>query len=408
MLNLESVSGGYEKKEVIDSLSLHVKKGEFFGILGPNGSGKTTLMKLISGLLPVSKGSIDLNGKPLKDYNPKERAQVMAVLPQLNHLPFDLTVKETVAMGRYPYQKGILPRAAKRDKEAVESVMKKTGILPLSDHSIHSLSGGEQQRVFLAQALAQEPSLLLLDEPTNHLDLNYQHELLSSLKKTSAEEGLTVIAIFHDLNLASLYCDRLLLLKSGAIKAIGHPYEVLQKELIEAVYETEIERHYHPLHSRPQILLSVRPSENQSPFEGEAAISDHHCSYKANFPMKTLSTSSGEGFGWYTDFIFGTDFAALPNGNTLILRNEGTVRHEKIGNTDLFEAEEQNEVHLYVLIDGLLTDSQYFQTVIQAVQHYTVKYGTSKKIEVLLASSQIKKTADGSLEAVLKRFITGG
>ncbi|MFY4773589.1 heme ABC transporter ATP-binding protein [Metabacillus sp. RGM 3146] len=332
MILLKDVSGGYEKKEVLHNISFQVGEGEFFGILGPNGSGKTTLMKMISGLLNSEKGDILIKGKRSSDYSSKERARVLAVLPQLNHLSFDLSVKEVVSMGRYPHQAGILPRWNEHDEEIVQRVMEETGILPFSGQSIHSLSGGEQQRVFLAQALAQEPDVLLLDEPTNHLDLSYQQELLSALKAAAGRNKLTILSIFHDLNLASFYCDRLLLMNHGQVEAEGSAYEVLEREILERVYGTALERHYHPKSSRPQVLLKAVPEKNFIEFTGKLSAIENMTSFQSNRPLKTLFTGPDKpGFGWYKCF------ANLPvqkykdeKGRETILEERGWLKHETI------------------------------------------------------------------------------
>ena len=207
------LSGGYPNKAVLDSVSFQVNKGEFFGILGPNGSGKTTLLSMLSGILPYQNGSIQIKGRDVKEYTAKELARVIAVLPQHSSFAFSYTVKEAISLGRYAHQKGWFHTWSEEDEVIVQKVMEQTGVTNFSEYHFEELSGGERQRVLLAQALAQEPEILFLDEPTNHLDLSYQKGLLDLMKKMAIEQQLTVISIFHDLNLASLYCDRLLLLR---------------------------------------------------------------------------------------------------------------------------------------------------------------------------------------------------
>ena len=215
MLNVQHVSGGYSNESVLKDISFEVKRGELFGILGPNGSGKTTLLKMISGILPITTGEIYIKGKRLQEYSAKQLAQIVAVLSQHSSQSFSYTVKETVSLGRYAHQKGWFQTWSNEDEEIVQRVMNQTGVSAFQNKNIQELSGGEKQRVFLAQALAQEPEILLLDEPTNHLDLSYQKELLDLLKHWTTENGLTVISIFHDLNLAGLYCDRLAPARKG-------------------------------------------------------------------------------------------------------------------------------------------------------------------------------------------------
>ena len=196
-----------------------------------------------------------LKGKRLQDYRTKELARVIAVLPQHSTQAFSYTVKETVSLGRYAHQKGFLQSWSIEDEEIVQKVMEQTGVTQFQHIPFEQLSGGERQRVLLAQSLAQEPEILFLDEPTNHLDLSYQKELLDLMKRWTKEKDLTVISIFHDLNLASLYCDRLLLLDKGRIQINGNPNEVLKRERIQAIYQTEIENRPHPNLPKPQLFI---------------------------------------------------------------------------------------------------------------------------------------------------------
>ena len=208
MLDIRNLFFQYETKKILQDISFKVKKGEMVGILGPNGSGKTTLMKVISGILTPQKGQVHIKDKPINDYKTKELAKVVAVLSQHVNESFSYTVREIVSLGRYAHQSGLIQSRSARDEEMVNQVMQQTGVLTFQDKSIHELSGGEKQRVYLAQALAQEPEIILLDEPTNHLDLSFQKDLLDNLREWSKKRDLTIICIFHDLNLAGLYCDK--------------------------------------------------------------------------------------------------------------------------------------------------------------------------------------------------------
>ncbi|AZB42675.1 ATP-binding cassette domain-containing protein [Bacillus sp. FJAT-42376] len=306
MIEVQLVSGGYEKKNVLNGVSFSVSKGEFFGILGPNGSGKTTLMKILSGIHPASKGEVRIKDRPVGSYQTKELAKVMAVLPQLTHTAFDMTVKEAVSIGRYPHQARILPRWTTEDEQLVHLAMEDTGVAEFAHRSIQDLSGGEQQRVFLAQALAQDPDILLLDEPTNHLDLAFQQSLLSRLKGWTKNRNLTIVSIFHDLNMASLYCDRVLLLDKGNVSGIGTPYDALQEPSLKEVYKAGIKRHYHPSHESPQVILDS-PAEQGRELEiteSMLAIRPEYITLKAPFPLKTISSAVVHaGIGWYTTFL---------------------------------------------------------------------------------------------------------
>jgi len=255
MLDVQSVSGGYGDKPVLSNISFSVKKGEIFGIIGPNGSGKTTLMKLISGGLTPFSGMISLLDKPIKDYHPKEFARLVAVLPQNGETSFSYTVKEIVALGRYAHQTGLFQFMTLKDEEVIEKAMKETNVWQYANVAFHSLSGGERQRVLLARALAQEPKLLLLDEPTNHLDISHQMSLLDSLRSWSKERDLTVIAILHDLNMASLYCERLLLLDKGEVVSLEKPRHVMEEKQLQKVYQANVMRNEHPVVASPLITL---------------------------------------------------------------------------------------------------------------------------------------------------------
>ncbi|OIK14150.1 ABC transporter ATP-binding protein [Bacillus sp. MUM 116] len=307
MLTVENVSGGYTGDYILKDVSFKVEKGELFGILGPNGSGKTTLLKMLSGILPVQKGEILINGKRLTEYGSKQLAQMIAVLSQHSSESFSYTVKETVSLGRYAHQKGWFQSWLKEDETIVWRVMEQTGISQFQNKNIQELSGGEKQRVFLAQALAQEPKILLLDEPTNHLDLSYQKELLDLLRQWTRETGLTVISIFHDLNLAGLYCDRLLLLEKGTININHIPNEVLREERIRAVYHTDIQKHPHPKVAAPQMCLLPEGIKKESPIivdQSLVTVSNEFITLRTPAPLRTMSSGViGSGTGWHQTFV---------------------------------------------------------------------------------------------------------
>ncbi len=307
MLSVQRVSGGYSGESVLKDISFDVQTGELFGILGPNGSGKTTLLKMISGILPIEKGDIFIQGKRLQEYHSKQLAKKVAVLSQHSAQSFSYSVKETVSLGRYAHQKGWFQTWGTKDEEIVQRVMKQTGVSALQNKNIQELSGGERQRVFLAQALAQEPEILLLDEPTNHLDLSYQKELLDLLKQWTTITGLTVLSIFHDLNLAGLYCDRLLLLENGRININHIPNEVLREERIKDVYRTNIQKHPHPKVAAPQMVLLPEIKENTKEVvihEGLLKVTQEFIEVKAPIPLRTMSSGViGSGTGWHHTFV---------------------------------------------------------------------------------------------------------
>ncbi|WLR53247.1 heme ABC transporter ATP-binding protein [Bacillus tianshenii] len=307
MLSAENVSGGYGKKEVVSNVSFDLEAGEIFGILGPNGSGKTTLLQLISGKLPLNEGAVTLAGRKIEEYSPKELAQLVAVLPQTTDVSFAYSVKETVKLGRYSHQTGLFPKWTAEDEKAVNEALEETRLWDLQDKSIQLLSGGERQRVFLARALAQRPKLLLLDEPTNHLDISHQMRLLDSLKTWAKTKSLTVITIFHDLNLASLYCDRLLLLEDGKTASLHTPDEVMKEERLKRIYETNVKRKEHP--TAPSPLITFLPKQDDTERvncidELTVTASSERITVVSPKPLKTLSSALiGAGFQWAGTFI---------------------------------------------------------------------------------------------------------
>ncbi|WP_174734639.1 adenosylcobinamide amidohydrolase [Mesobacillus harenae] len=309
MLSVQHLTGGYVGDSVVKDVSFEVDKGLLFGILGPNGSGKTTLLKMLSGLLPFTNGEVLLNKKSIKEYSSKELAKMMAVLPQHSVQSFSYTVQETVALGRYAHQKGWFQNWSEADEQIVQRVMEQTGVIQFKNHDIQELSGGERQRVFLAQALAQEPKILLLDEPTNHLDLSYQKDLLDLLKGWTTDRSLTVVSIFHDLNLASLYCDRLLLLENGKVNINDVPNEVLQEERIRSVYQTKIQKQPHPKVPAPQmVMLPESLSMDKQPIIIDQSFfirsADDHIALRSPIPLRTMSSGVvGSGTGWHQVFV---------------------------------------------------------------------------------------------------------
>lgn len=305
MLQVEELSGGYFHKNILKNISFTVSRGEMFGILGPNGSGKSTLLKMISSLLPYQSGQIKIDNRSLQTFSTKELAKLMAVLPQISSETFPFSVKQTVKLGRYAHQRGLFHSWSREDESVVQEVMALTKINGFQGVSLQDLSGGERQRVFLAQALAQEPNILILDEPTNHLDLSHQKGLLDHLKSWTRKRDLTVVTVFHDLNLAALYCDRLLLLDEGEVIHIGTPEEVLNEQLIQRVYKTVIEKHSHPEVPRPNMVL-IPETEKGNRYIDESYLSRNNNAvmFQSPIPLKTIaSASTGSGIGWKEKFI---------------------------------------------------------------------------------------------------------
>lgn len=307
MLQVDNVSGGYDKKLIVRDVSFHVKKGEVLGILGPNGSGKSTLLKIISGILKKQSGTVTIDGQLTSSYTQKEFARKVAVLPQLHAHAFSHTVKDTVGLGRYPHQTGMFSSWSERDERAVQEAMEHTGITRYAQTPIELLSGGEQQRVFVAQALAQEAPILLLDEPTNHLDIAHQQQLLDTIRNQARQKGITVISVFHDINLAALYCDRLLLLKRGEVAIIGEPQDVVLEREIRTVYQARVKTQPHPELPKPQMTLLPNLQEATQLFrvtKEDVVVRGDHVLVQAQQPLKTISSAvHNAGMGWYRTFV---------------------------------------------------------------------------------------------------------
>lgn len=238
-LEVKNLAYSYKRRKVLEDICLEINGGQFIGVLGPNGSGKTTLLNNINRWLKPQKGMIFIEGQNIENMSTKILAQNVATVPQETSLDLGFTVEEIVMMGRNPYLR-IFERESSEDLAVVESSMKSVGIWELKDRLIGELSGGEKQRVLIARALAQQPKVLLLDEPISHLDINYKWEILELLRKLSRNLEIIVIAALHDINLASIFCDKLVLLKNGKIFKVGSPHEVLTEENLKEVFNVNL------------------------------------------------------------------------------------------------------------------------------------------------------------------------
>ena len=258
-ITIENVECGYDRAPVIGGVSLDVPRGEFLGILGPNGSGKTTLLRAATGVIAASAGRITVNGADIRSLGPRDIARQVACVMQDNaasvgagHLAF--AVRDVVTMGRTPY----LSRAGwatPRDRDAVDRAMELAEVTHLADRPITELSGGERQRAFIAMALAQECDIIMLDEPTSHLDIAHQIGILDLFAGLNRDSNKTIVGVFHDLNLASEYCERLLLLKDGQVAAVGKPEEIFTPEMIRSIYGARVAVQPSPATGRPHVFL---------------------------------------------------------------------------------------------------------------------------------------------------------
>ncbi|MCL5257351.1 MAG: heme ABC transporter ATP-binding protein [Chloroflexi bacterium] len=244
----------YGSHQVLDEVGFKVNPGEMLAILGPNGCGKTTLLKIVSGVLHPAKGSVSIQGADLRQTSRRRIAQTVAVVPQELYMPFSFTVAEMVMLGRTPFIRPLRGETVE-DQRVVEWAMKLTDISGLAERSFLELSGGEKQRVILAMALAQEPKVLLLDEPTVHLDIWHQMEMLDLVRQLNAQIGVTVVAVLHDLNFASIYFPRLLFLSDGKVVADGAPADVVRSSNIRSVFHADVEIQMHPVLNVPQVVV---------------------------------------------------------------------------------------------------------------------------------------------------------
>ncbi|MEW6662922.1 MAG: heme ABC transporter ATP-binding protein [Bacillota bacterium] len=254
----------YETFHVLEDISLTIPTGDFVGIIGPNGSGKSTLIKGLAATLAPRVGSILMDGQEFNKRSRRELAHHLAVVPQETTASFDFTVEEVVLMGRSPYLSGWQVESPE-DLQAAAEAMRLTGTWDLRHRPVTHLSGGERQRVFIARALAQNTPVILLDEPTAHLDINHQVEVLNLLRRLN-HQGVTVIIVFHDLNLAAQYCSQVILLHQGRVYACGSVEEIFTTDTIRTVYQTEVLVGHHPVTGVPQVTLlgkKTPPAEEQ-------------------------------------------------------------------------------------------------------------------------------------------------
>ena len=262
VLNMEKVSFRYGDAWVVRDLSFQVEAGEILGVMGPNASGKTTLLRLMDGIIRPQKGTVFLNGEDLMRMGRRKIARQIGVVAQENTVLYAFTALEVVLMGRSAH----LPRMGfegRKDREIAIRSLERTGCGQLSERPVNELSGGERQRVLIARALAQEPRVLLLDEPTVYLDLTHQMEFLDLLVRLHHDEGITIVWVSHDLNLASMICQRLILLKTGRIHALGHPEQVLTESNVAQVFDRPVMVDRNPQQGTPRITPLIGVKANQ-------------------------------------------------------------------------------------------------------------------------------------------------
>ena len=271
-LEMQNVTLAYGPKVVVRDLNFQMRPGEMVGLVGPNGCGKSTIIKALSRVIPPHSGRILLNGKDISRISRKDLACMLGVVPQMSLLPSVFTAFEIVLMGRNPHL-GLFQYEGPRDMAITWQAMERASTQHLAHRRINELSGGEIQGIVIARVLAQETEAILLDEPTANLDIGRQIEILDLIKGLCRENNMTVVAALHDLNLASQYCDQLMLINNGRIHAEGTPAMVINPENIEEVYGGGSYVHTHPLSGLPAVLPHAGNSQHAKPqdvIEGDA------------------------------------------------------------------------------------------------------------------------------------------
>jgi len=263
IIDLKNITLKYGDYEVLRDISFNIKKGEFTSIIGPNGAGKSTVLKAIMKNIELASGDISIKGKSIKNITHKEKACIIGFVPQEFNISFDFTVYDIVAMGRNPYI-AKFKKSKFDDKKIIEESLQKTNTYEFKDKYFNSLSGGEKQRVIIARALAQQPEILILDEATSSLDIHHQLDILELIHSLNREDGLTVLTIMHDLNLASRFSDKIVLLsKYGVIKS-GTPSEVIDEQVLKNVYDMDMVVRENKLLSYTEIIpLRIRKSKEE-------------------------------------------------------------------------------------------------------------------------------------------------
>jgi iron complex transport system ATP-binding protein len=255
MLRIENITAGYGDALVLRDVSLDVAPGSFLGLIGPNGCGKTTLLRVVTRVLEPADGCVLVESRDVRTVSRRSLARTVACLSQDIEIDFPFTVAEIAAMGRAPH----MPRfggLTAHDREIVREAMDFADVAHLGDRLATELSGGERQRAFIAMCLAQQPRLLLLDEPTTHLDVGHQLAILELIRRLNREQGVTVVGVFHDLNLASEYCDQLAVLHEGRLEADGAPEAVLTPHMLGRVYGVRLRVEPNPVSGKPHVILA--------------------------------------------------------------------------------------------------------------------------------------------------------
>lgn len=237
MIKAKDISKKYADKVILSDIEVDLPKGQLIAFIGPNGAGKSTFLSLISRLQPQSTGEIYIDHDEIRNWKSKELAKKLAILKQSNGIQLHISVYDLVSFGRFPYNRGKL---TKEDQQIVDEAILKMELVDLKDASIHELSGGQLQRVYIAMILAQDTEYILLDEPLNNLDLNHANQMMQLLKKLVKEQQKTVIIVLHDINFASSFADYIVAMKDGKIFAQGPTQEIILPEVLNRLYSMDV------------------------------------------------------------------------------------------------------------------------------------------------------------------------
>ena len=269
-ISTQDLSYEIEGNLLLDGVTMHADRGQLVGLIGPNGAGKSTLLRTISGILKNRDGSVQLDGTDIRDLSTREVATTLALVPQIAPYTYGFTSIELVLMGRYPHL-GRFQIEGREDDRIAREAMRLTEIEEFADRTLDTLSGGERQRVFVARALAQQPSILLMDEPTANLDVLHQLKVLDLVRQL-VDDGLTAVAAIHDLNMVARYCDRLVLLSGGRVIAEGPPDEVLTPKTIETAFGVKSSVYQDP--ATGSLAVSLIGPADERPQNGRVAGSN--------------------------------------------------------------------------------------------------------------------------------------
>lgn len=254
MIKIKDISAGYlPEVKVLDEINCDIAEGSFCGIIGRNGAGKSTLLRILCGLMKPFSGKIIINGTDISRLSKKDLSKTLSFMPQNPDTELAFSVEEFVMFGRYPHM-NIFKTPSGKDRAAVNEALEFTGTVLLAKRPVNELSGGEKQKVLMAQTIVQETGILVLDEPASHLDIGGQSDILNLLRTLNGRRGKTVIVTLHDLNAAGEFCDNLILLQDGKIRNSGKPECVLNREDIEEVYKTKVAVHKNPVSGKPYII----------------------------------------------------------------------------------------------------------------------------------------------------------